>query len=239
MSEDLQKNGSAGSEKLHAIILRPWPKVIFLYPAFIAAVVSGVWQLWLDPQSPARETVGLVFFCVFAINLLVISFEYTRVKTVAIFFLALAVAFLLMFLSTKWEIIPSIKEAVDGLKITASTSFYFAIACYLLAVYTGVFINTRWNYWEIRRNEIIHHTGFLGDIKRYPSPNLRMTKVINDVFEFLLLGSGRIVLYPASEREAIVLENILNVNKVENSVKKLLSALSVELAPAEIQPQEH
>ena len=66
-----------------------------------------------------------------------------------------------------------------------------------------------------------------------------MTKVINDVFEFLLLGSGRIVLYPASEREAIVLENILNVNKVENSVKKLLSALSVELAPAEIQPQEH
>ena len=64
-------------------------------------------------------------------------------------------------------------------------------------------------------------------------------KVINDVFEFLLLGSGRIVLYPASEREPIVLENVLNVNKAENSIKKLLSALKVHVAPhGEMYPAE-
>jgi hypothetical protein len=231
---------SGASERIHSIILRPWPKVIFLYPSLMAAIVAGVWQLWLKDDNPARDTVGLVFFIVFCANLLVISFEYTRIKTVAIFFLALAVVFLLMFLGTKWEVMAGLKEIIDNLNITASTSFYFAIAVYLAAIYVGVYINTRWNYWEIRHNELIHHTGFLGDIKRYPSPNLRMTKVINDVFEFLLLGSGRIVLYPASEREAIVLENVLAVNKAENSLKRLLSTLAVEITShAEIRPEEH
>lgn len=233
----------SASKNINSMILRPWPKVIFLYPTLIASLVSGVWQLWLDPVQDvgSRETVGLVFFCVFCVNLLVISFEYTRIKTVAIFFLSLAVAFLLMFLSTKWAVIPALKDIIDNLKITASTSFYFAISVYLSAIYLGVHINTRWNYWEIRHNELIHHTGFLGDIKRYPSPNLRMTKVINDVFEFLLLGSGRIVLYPASEREAIVLENVLAVNKAEATLKQLLSRLAVEVThhSADITPEEH
>jgi hypothetical protein len=246
-----------------AIIIRPWPKVIFIYPTFLAALLAGIWQLTLGGDEAAsgetttaaapaaapaaeaptedaaaaapkglrtRETIGLVFFLVFCVNILVLSFEFTRIITVALFFLALAVAFFLLFLSDRWPVFDSIRQLFASLHLTASTSFYFSLASYLALVYAGVFINTRWNYWEIHHNEIIHHTGFLGDIKRFPSPNLRMTKTINDVFEFLLLGSGRIVLYPASEREAVVLENVLNVNKVEHSIKSLLSALKVELA---------
>jgi hypothetical protein len=52
---------------------------------------------------------------------------------------------------------------------------------------------------------------------------------IADVFEFLLLGSGRMVLYPASEKQALVLEHVLRVNKVEKEVQNLLSSLSVEI----------
>lgn len=216
-----------------AIIIRPWPKVIFLYPTFIMSLVAGCWQSFVAIDSPQRATIGLVFFLIFCFNLLVISFEFTRIKTVAIFFLLLAVGFFLLFLSYHYNVITGLRSFFGSLQLTMSTAFYFAIAIYLALVYGGVFLVTRWNYWEVRPNEIIHHTGFLGDIKRYPSPNLRMTKVINDVFEFLLLGSGRIVLYPASEREAVVLENVLNVNKVENSVKRLLSALKVQFSSEE------
>lgn len=234
------------------IVIRPWPKIIFLYPSFIAALVAGVWQLLVGGESVdpatferAQQTVGLLFFAVFSINLLVISFEFSRIKTVAILFFVVALVSFGLYLSTKYEVLAFLRTLLLGLELEASTSFYFTLAGYFSLVYAVVFVMTRWNYWVIRHNEIIHYTGFLGDIKRYPSPNLRMTKTIDDVFEFLLLGSGRIKLFPASEREAIILENVLGVNRIERSVKELLSTLSVKIsqhshdAPAHHYEEEH
>jgi hypothetical protein len=250
----------------HTIILRPWPKIIFLYPAMLAALVVGLWQLVDRPSGaatpppavpapaapageaapgapaapeaapvPAREEpgntgAGLIFFMILAFNLLVIAFEFSRIKSVAIFFLTLAILFLLLYLGQKFPVFSVLWDLISGLRISASTSFYLAFGCFLLIVYIGVFICTRWNYWEVRHNEIVHHTGFLGDIRRFPSPNLKMTKEITDVFEFLLLNSGRMILYPASEKEAIVLDNILSVNKAERAMKTLLSSISVEMS---------
>lgn len=216
-------------KKIHAIILRPWPKIIFFYPTMLASLIIGGWQLMEGNQAGSEEA-GLVFFAIFALNLLVIAFEFSRLKTVAIFFLLLAVLFLLLYLGTKFEVLNFLQDLISGLHIFASTSFYLALGSYLLLVFIGIFINTRWNYFEIRHNEIVHHTGFLGDIKRFPSPNLKVTKEISDVFEFLLLGSGRIILYPASEKEAIVMDNVLNVNRAEREMKQLLSTLQVEMS---------
>ncbi len=232
---------SSKNDEPDAIIVRPWPKVIFLYPTFIMALVAGVWQAFIDVESPQKATIGLVFYMTLCFNLLVISFEFSRLKTVAIFFLLLALGFFLLFLSYHYNVISGLKNFLASLQFILSTPFYFGLAAYLAIIYLGVFMVTRWNYWEVRPNEIIHHTGFLGDIKRYPSPNLRMSKEINDVFEFLLLGSGRIVLHPASESKAVVLENVLNVNKVEDSVKRLLSAIKVQVSSNQTLPtaEEH
>ena len=39
--------------------------------------------------------------------------------------------------------------------------------------------------------------------------NLKFDKEIPDVFEYVLLGSGRLVLHVANERKSIVLDNVL------------------------------
>ncbi len=238
----------------HTIILRPWPKVIFFYPTMIATFLCGFWQLFEgDPAAVgeaaagaaevglgAGEAVGLIFFMVFCCNLMIISFEFSRLRTVAIFFGFLALVFLLLYLGTQFRVLEFIRDLLYGLHIRCSISFYLALGVYFLLLYGGIYINARWNYWEVRHNEIVHHTGFLGDIRRFPSPNLKMTKEISDVFEFLLLGSGRIILYPASEKEAIVLDNILSVNRAEREMKKLLSSIQVEMAQHEpMAPQDH
>ncbi len=244
----MASNNDAAAEKSpyeKKIVIRSWPKIIFLYPTFFAALVAGVWQ-WAvgSPENApadevasrldAIETIGLLFVSVFALNVLVIAFEFSRIKTVAILFLVVAVAFFALFMSTMYDIFPALRELVDALHLRMSTSFYFTMAGYFFLIYVLVFINTRWNYWVIRHNEIIHYTGFLGDIKRFPSPNLRMTKTIDDVFEFLLLQSGRITLFPASEREAIVLENVLGVSRAEREIKRLLSAIAVKISHQEV-----
>lgn len=216
------------SSGTHVVILRPWPKVIFFYPTMLASLIVGAWQ-YFEGAAEASQPAGLVFFVILALNLLVIAFEFSRLKTVAIFFLALAVFFLLLYLGTKFEVLAFFKDMIASLHLSASTPFYIFLGSYLFLILAGVFVNTRWNYYEVRHNEIVHHTGFLGDIQRFPSPNLKLTKEITDVFEFMLLGSGRIILYPASEKEAIVLDNVLNINRVEREIKNLLSALQVEV----------
>ena len=105
------------------------------------------------------------------------------------------------------------------------------MAVILGATFALVWFNSRFDYWEITRNELLHHHGMWGSIERFPAPNLRITKEIDDLFEFLLTGAGRLVLYPASERRAIVLDTVFRVNQKEDRIKNLLSRISVDVEP--------
>ncbi len=245
------------------VIIRPWPKVVFLYPVMIFCLFCGIWQaLAGSPEIPraspeipevssevpgdssevpgdspevsaltVADYAGRIFVVVLCLNILVISFEFSRFKTVAILFFLIAVFFLLLYLSTRWEVFEFITKYFSALNIRMTVHFYFTLGAYFLLIFGGVFFTTRFNYWVIKSNEILHKEGFLGDVKRFPSPNLKMTKEIKDVFEFLLMGAGKVVLYPAGERQAIVLDHVMWVNSKERKIQDLLSALSVEIAP--------
>ena len=213
------------------IIIRSWPKVIFLYPVMLFSFLCGTWQYLLKDgmANESASIAGAIFFVVLCLNLLVISFEFSRFKTVAIFFAGIAGFFLLLYLSTRWEVFSFLKDYFSSFDLRVTNYFYFTLGTYLFVVFAGVFLTSRFDYWIVKSNEILHKQGFLGDVRRFPSPNLRMTKEINDVFEFLLLGAGRIVMYPASEKQAIVLDHVLWVNAAEKRIQDLLSSLSVEI----------
>ena len=66
-------------------------------------------------------------------------------------------------------------------------------------------------------------------MKRYPAPNLRVDKEINDVFEYLLLGAGRLILHPTTEKRAIVLDNVLFVGQKEEQMTKMLGSIKVKI----------
>jgi hypothetical protein len=100
----------------------------------------------------------------------------------------------------------------------------------IMAVNFGIIYATRWlDYWEILPNEILHHHGPLSDLERLPTLNLKFDKEIPDVFEFLFLGAGRLVLHVTEERKAIVLDNVLFINHKEQALKKLMSRLEVRV----------
>ena len=98
-----------------------------------------------------------------------------------------------------------------------------------IALIVLVWINSRFNYWEIQPNEILHHHGFLGDVHRYPTRGLRMKKEITDVLEFILLRAGTLVLDPQGEERPIVLENVIGLNAVEDKIQRLLGTLKVRM----------
>ena len=111
----------------------------------------------------------------------------------------------------------------------ANATFYWIIAGIMAVLYVGMFINIRFDYWEVRPNELLHHHGVLSDLKRYSAPELRVDKEINDVFEYMLLHSGRLILHPSGETRAIVLENVPFITSKEEALTRMLGALQVQV----------
>jgi len=213
-----------------SIFLVSYPKIVFLYPAWIASIAAGIYSAIASEQRGDTQLLALGFLVLLAINLVVLSFDFPRTTSLTLFALLVAVGIGLWFLFSSYpDIVPFVSGFIANLKPFANAAFYFIFAGFMGLVYVGVAISVKFDYWEIRPNELLHHHGFLSDLKRYSAPNLRIDKEINDVFEYLLLRSGRLILHPSQERRAIVLENVFFINHKEQAITKMLGSLQVRV----------
>ncbi|MCI0343643.1 MAG: hypothetical protein L0216_21265 [Planctomycetales bacterium] len=218
------------AEGPNRVLIRPMPRAVILYPTAIVALVFGLICLAYSAGTEP-EWIGLAFVFIFAANLFVMNFEFGRAIALALFAVVLALVFFVMFLSERWNvpIFGYVGSFFRSLHIHANAAFYLCVSAVLGITFLCVVVNSRFDYWEITSNELLHHHGMWGNIERYPSPNLRISKEIPDLFEFLLMGSGTLVLFPASESRTITLEMVFRVNQKEEKIKRLLGRLQVSL----------
>lgn len=214
-----------------SIYLVAYPKVVLLYPTFLAAIAAGIYMGVTGGQNAGgAEITGLIFLGIFALNLAVLSFDFPRTVSLTLFFLIFGVVMgLILFFRSYPNALPAVTDVLRELRPIANATFYWTIASILAVIYMLVFISRRFDYWEVRPNELLHHTGLLSDLKRYSAPNLRIDKEINDVFEYILLRSGTLILHPSQERRAIVLENVPNISRKEAQLTQMLGALQVQV----------
>ena len=222
-----------------SLIIRPWPKVVFLYPTAIAATIFWLVSMFHEKGATTGVTaLGNIFMIVFVLNLLVFSFDFSRIKSITIVVGLIAVVLGVGWANTQWGWFEGIRDIFAKVDIRMNTQFYGFVSGFLAFVLMLVFVNTRFNYYEINHRELLHHHGYLGDITRMPTAGLHVHKEIYDLMEYVLLRSGRLVFYPQTKREAIVIDNVMNVNKVEDHIKNLLSVVAVRMSP-ELSPIEH
>ncbi len=213
------------------IFLVSYPKIIFLYPTFLMSLIAGIILSFEgDPQSTTSYVLTSLFLGIFTMNLVVFSFDFPRTTSLTLFFF-IAACVLGMFLTfqfhPEWA---GILTAIFGkIHPFANSTFFHLFSIMLAAIYLMVVVNLQFDYWEARPNELLHHHGMWSDLERFPAPNLRISKEINDVFEYLLLRSGRLVLTPSNEPRAIVLDNVLFIDRKERALTRMLSALQVQV----------
>lgn len=173
-----------------------------------------------------------IFLAVLALNLVVLSFEFPRTTSLTWFFALSTAALGLWFLFTMYDnLAPAVLQSLLAIKPTANAAFYMIFTGILLLLFVAVLISRRVDYWEVRGNELLHHHGLLSNLERFSAPNLRIDKEITDLFEYLLLRSGRLIIHCSNERRAIVLENVLNIDHKERQITRLLGALQVRVRP--------
>ena len=223
--ESLSSSKKSSTERT---VLRPYPKVVFFYLTWIAALVCGIVTAMYsgaENEVAVQRFWTLLFLLVFTFNLLVIAFEFGRMVTVSILFGLLMLVFLGLWLGFIGEVF----SFLGDIRPTANHVFFFYIFGTFTIIYALVFVQTRFNYWIVRRNELLHKHGFLGDVKRYHAQDVKLAKEIPDIFEFLLLRSGSIVLHMKHEDRAVVLNNIIGINRKEAEVKQILESYAVRI----------
>ncbi len=219
-----------------SIFLVSYPKIVFLYPTFIFAILAWLVMLLLGSTAEpggerhrVAELITLFFLMLTAVNLVVISFDFPRTTSLTLFFgfSALIMGGVLLFTNNP-DLVKPVSNFLNALRPWANAQFYGLFSVFLGLLYLIVWMMARFDYWEVRPNELMHHHGFLSDLERFSAPNLRISKEINDVFEYMLLRSGRLILHPTNEPRAFVLDNVLNINRKEAQITKMLGALQVE-----------
>jgi hypothetical protein len=177
--------------------------------------------------------VTALFLGVLCINLVVLSFDFPRTTSLTLFFLVAAVIMGGYLLSVvKPDVLPFLADLFGALEPSANATFYYVFCGIMVVLYLFMFAAVQFDYWEVRPNELLHHHGFLSDLKRYSAPDLRVDKEINDVFEYMLLRSGRLILHPSGEKRAIILENVLFIAQKEEALTRMLGALQVQVRKA-------
>ncbi|HUY87280.1 MAG TPA: hypothetical protein VMV10_00955 [Pirellulales bacterium] len=224
----------AADEAPSSIILISYPKIVFLYPTFLAAVAAAIYLSFAGPVVDAaargQSTASILFLAVLAINLVVLGFDFPRTTSLTLFFLGAAIVMSLILLFEYYpEMLPRITAVLEKFRPLANASFYWSLAGILGAIFAVAYAVVHFDYWEVRPNELLHHHGFLSNLERFSAPHLRIDKEIGDVFEYLLLHSGRLILQPSNERRAIILDNVPFIERKEQAITRMLGALQVQL----------
>ena len=214
------------------VFLVSYPKLVFLYPTVVVALLGAIYMLFKgnDPSQDYATFPARVFLLVFMINLVVVSFDFPRTTSLTWFFATVAACVgLWMLFHTNADLAPWVTAQLQKITPRANAAFYLIFTLTILFLLVCVIISRRFDYWEVRGNELLHHHGVMSDLERFSAPNLRIDKEINDVFEYMLLGSGRLILHPSQERRSIVLENVMFINQKEERITRMLGALQVRV----------
>ncbi len=211
------------------VVLMSYPKIVFLYPVFLAALVAAIWLSCLhDPLTADSRTavaINTIFLVVLGLNLVILAFDFPRTTSLTLFFCAVAVVMgLLLWFRVNPDILPHIHGLLAAFRPLANPAFYWTIVVVLGVIFLVMLVVVRFDYWEVRPNELLHHHGFLANLERMSAPNLRIDKEINDIFEYLLLRSGRLIIQASNERRAIVLDNVPLITKKETAITRMLGA---------------
>lgn len=211
------------------VLLIPYPSIVFLWPAWVFSLIAGT--ILCFTQSEATQ-IGVTWFFLITLssNLVVLAFDFPRATSLMLFLFVVAAVLGVALVSINMpDLLPSITGFFKSLHPTASRSFYFLFGAVMTLIYIVVYFTARLDYWEVRPNELLHHHGLLSDLERFSAPHLKASKEINDLFEYMLLGSGRLILDPSSEKRSIVLDNVLFINGKEKAITKMLGALKVSI----------
>lgn len=221
------------SPLIDRVVLRSWPKIVLMIPTLIAALIcGGIMHVKGTPTEDAAfgftHLVNLLFLLVLMVNLTVLLYDLNLRGFIIICLLILVVVLAIFLLNHSlqggaWQ---AIGKALS-VRVFANSSFYFLLSLVLLLNLSIAWVITRFHYWVVERNEIIIYKGFMSEQERHPTAQARFKLVVDDVVEYALLHSGRLVFFFGDSDTQVDLPNVLGIRRKAKILDELLGRIAV------------
>lgn len=212
-----------GILEINEVVIRSYPKAIFFAPLFLCSIIFWIFQAFLPDLN---SWLGSIWVIIFFSNLTVVALDFPSYRILILILGIVIIALLLIFLG----LVPTLEEIgtiSENLNIGLATEFYMIMTIVLGLVLGLIFISSRFDYYRIERNEIIHKKGiFSTNIERFPARGLRIKKRITDLFEYLMFKAGSLTLIFA-KGQVVHLNTVINVKKKAEKIDYLLSSMHV------------
>lgn len=209
------------------VIIRQYPKAVFFYPTFLVSLFA---MIFINAGFASNHITGAIFCITFGFNFLVVALEFTKNL-----FINMIIGFTTVIFCALWlkgiypDLFGRLLGLITNINLTMSDDFYSFMTLIFAATFIFIIIEARFEYCEITSNELIVHSGLFADVKRYPSPSLRYEQSINDVFESMLLRSGRLKLFISGEKEPVILDNVPFIKRKFAALDDILSRTEVKV----------
>ena len=214
------------------VVIRSWPKIVLMTPTLLMALACGIIMSVYDvPKADEQFTgihlAGLMFLLVLMINLTVLLYDLSLRGFMIVALMIVVLVLALFLINTRHEGVWQAIGRALSVKVFANSAFYFMFALTLFFNLVIAFVITRFHYWQIENNEIIIHQGFMSEQERHPTAQARFKLVIEDVVEYALLGSGKLVFYFGDDRSERILTTVPFIHHKAKMLDELLGRIAV------------
>jgi len=196
------------------VIVRPLPKVVFFYMTWLASLGCAC----LDGLFPAK-VLGLAWMAIFIFNLITIAFDFTADRCLMLLLLGAGIGYGFYHFSLS----ASVQTFLQAMNPVMNQGFYMVMFGTFTFVYIFVWVQTRVNYWEFRPNEVIHRCGFFSRAKRYRPELIKWDKMVPDILERILLGTGTMILTTSQEDTPVILEHVPGISNIDDRIASVLN----------------
>jgi hypothetical protein len=199
--------------KIHSL-----PKVVFFYPTWIVSLVCAIASM-----SGMDSWLGNAWMTVFVLNLFVIAYDFTEERTIIALLGGVAIVLALVL----GGVLGTITSALANIQPVMNDHFYWTMFVLFSAVFLVAWVGSRLDYWIIEPNEVVHRYGLFRRMKRFSTESLRWDKVIPDVMERLMLGTGQIILTTPHEKHPIIIDHVMRIGHIDDQIARILGVKQV------------
>ncbi|HOJ59508.1 MAG TPA: hypothetical protein PK878_04415 [bacterium] len=194
---------------------------------------SAEWQNLAQRLTASLKVdyvLGVIFLIVFAFSLFTVCVDLEIRWALITFSITLAAIFLLTLINERFEFLPTVLARLASLTPMANPHFYFAIFVIWVILMVISLAVVRFHYVCIESNEVVVVGGLLERTQRFPTLQMQYLKDIQDVIEYYLplVNSGRLVLTFRDQKESVVIDNVLNIDRVISQIDQIVSVLQVQ-----------
>jgi len=223
---DNNKNKGIESIKLHS-----YSDIIFFWPLEIPSIILLILSLIPVLQDDSLIRIfSWIWIWIFISNLLIVAFDFSSSKAFSLVALFIVIFLILIILST-FANLNILQDVLIFLQmpVDLNWAFYTTILIIFSLLFLIAFISSKISYVEITGNEIFVKQGILAERIALSTDRMEISKVINDVFEYLIFRSGDLVIRTSSTSkfQTMRLQNIINIGKKIDIINHIVSITEV------------